>query len=817
MVGHAFALRVLCNGRLRHRLSRILILAVSLLFILVLASPMQAFAATPPSGNGSITVTLVTPAGVPANVALVGKSTYYATKAPTGTTATIVLSVSPDAYHVVANPVTSAGRFYTAAASMPEVPVSAVQSANLKVQYTLANSASDFHATTVGQTSIALAWTASAAYRIWVDRTTGTTPESAPGQGTHIPVLGSTANDSGLQPSTQYTYSLFTQYLSKWVGPMVLRVGTANAANPSQAVYVANPDTLILKPGDVVSASTTGGGVHVVLGDGTATPLIGAAVILPILPSLPGGFLGTVTAISTDGHGLDLVAGGLSDAFDYYSIHVPDISTLTASPAAVTPLGSPKLASPLLSPSSALSSCLGGSGTEEVQFTPSLALAGHFNGTIDKYIILGVDIPQGASLDMAVAATVSGAASVKTSATLNCSIPIPPLLVPITTAPVPISFYLDPIAQFTIGGALEVSNLGVAVTGGVQVSGHIGLTDGASFSASPIMKAVPLTPSVTANGAIGLKVGGQVIVGPGAGTPDAGVIAGLGGELDPIDASFGPVFSVNDANFNACLQTKVGFTRSLSLTAKAWLGNWDITKSFTLDALNGSTPYFGSPWYLPSGCQNAEPQPSSDLLGAGVTKIDDTIVGGSTQWGHLDGFAPGHTAWVLSTGNIADVIGSPSQFDSTNLGEPGDAALSALSGEPTFDAASYTVTLVPTGSTLHVKYVFASEEYPEYVGSAFNDVMAVFVNGVNCATVPGTNVPVSVNTVNDHTNSAYYVDNGTGAAGYATSMDGLTVPLTCSVPVTPGVPVTVKIAVADSSDGIYDSAVALLDKGIWSD
>jgi hypothetical protein len=28
---------------------------------------------------------------------------------------------------------------------------------------------------------------------------------------------------------------------------------------------------------------------------------------------------------------------------------------------------------------------------------------------------------------------------------------------------------------------------------------------------------------------------------------------------------------------------------------------------------------------------------------------------------------------------------------------------------------------------------------------------------------------------------------------------------------------TVKIAVADTSDHIYDSAVALVDKGIWSD
>jgi hypothetical protein len=49
-------------------------------------------------------------------------------------------------------------------------------------------------------------------------------------------------------------------------------------------------------------------------------------------------------------------------------------------------------------------------------------------------------------------------------------------------------------------------------------------------------------------------------------------------------------------------------------------------------------------------------------------------------------------------------------------------------------------------------------------------------------------------------------------------MDGLTTPLTCSVPVTPGEPlVTVRIAVADAGDRAFDSAVALLDGGIWSE
>jgi hypothetical protein len=47
-------------------------------------------------------------------------------------------------------------------------------------------------------------------------------------------------------------------------------------------------------------------------------------------------------------------------------------------------------------------------------------------------------------------------------------------------------------------------------------------------------------------------------------------------------------------------------------------------------------------------------------------------------------------------------------------------------------------------------------------------------------------------------------------------MDGLTEVLPCDVEVTPGLPVTVHIGVADW-DAYDDSAVALVDQGIWSD
>jgi hypothetical protein len=780
------------------------------------------------SGDGTLSVIINTPDGVPANVMLDGKTELVAAKPPPGATTTVTESIASGAYHVNLPPVNYNGARYVGGSSMPEAVVRPGQTTTLTVTYSAEDGARDLHVTAISQTGFTFAWTAAAGSKFSLRRSTGSAAPQSRSQGVEIPTNGTSAVDQGLIPGTQYSYALFAQNHSRWYGPLAITASTAPPPGSTSASYVAEPSTLIAKPSDVASVVTTGTGVQVVLSAQVPTPFLGAAIILPVMDTLPGGYLGVVSAISQDGRTIDLIAGGLSDAFDYYELSVDTFTTdpglLTGTVSGAPAAGATQSAvltavTKHLSPKTATASpaeCGGVDAGQKITFSPSLALGGHFKTKLDKYNFLGTSVPTGASLDMALTVKAVGAASIETGGDYKCELKLPSLFKMLTTDPVPMAVSLEPSAEFTIGGAVEESNIGETVTGGVQVSGSMTLKNGASFTGSTILDASPLTPEVKANGSIGLKLGGALTLGPGVGTKDAGVIAGVKGEIDPLDASFKAYYPVGDPNFNLCTEIKASFAAGLSLTAKAWLNGWSWSEDITVDALNGEWPYGGSPWDIPKGCNSPQNTPDS-LLGPGVSKVSDSTTGSAAQWGHVDGFVPGKKTWVLSTGLVSDAVGTPDQFASTNLGLPGDPDLTALAGYPTYDASSYEVTVIPAGSTLHVRYVFASEEYPEFVGSQFNDVMAIYVDGKNCAFVPGTSIPVSINTINDHTNSAYYVDNSTGAAGYGTTMDGLTVPLTCSVPVTPGQPVTVRIAVADTSDHIYDSAVALVDGGIWTD
>jgi hypothetical protein len=75
---------------------------------------------------------------------------------------------------------------------------------------------------------------------------------------------------------------------------------------------------------------------------------------------------------------------------------------------------------------------------------------------------------------------------------------------------------------------------------------------------------------------------------------------------------------------------------------------------------------------------------------------------------------------------------------------------------------------------------------------------------------------VTINTINPGRNGQIYVDNPNSAPVYDTQFDGFTQVLTCIATVTPGVSNTLRVAIADTSDFILDSAVFIESSGVTS-
>jgi hypothetical protein len=222
------------------------------------------------------------------------------------------------------------------------------------------------------------------------------------------------------------------------------------------------------------------------------------------------------------------------------------------------------------------------------------------------------------------------------------------------------------------------------------------------------------------------------------------------------------------------------------------------------------------------------------LVGAGVTVNNITYTGGPST---LAQFSNGNTTnlgltsgVVMCTGDYNQIPQAAVNLASVDLALPGDPDLAALTSNSSYDASVLQFDFFPLGDTIKFRYVFASEEYPDYVCSPYNDVFGFFVTGPNplggnyvsknIALIPGTALPVAINTVNSGTAgtgydpsgcvslgySSYFVNNGSGAT---IVFNGFTTVLTAWCLVTPCVNYHLKLAVSDVGDGVLDSGVFL--------
>jgi len=180
---------------------------------------------------------------------------------------------------------------------------------------------------------------------------------------------------------------------------------------------------------------------------------------------------------------------------------------------------------------------------------------------------------------------------------------------------------------------------------------------------------------------------------------------------------------------------------------------------------------------------------------------------------------------IMASGSVMNAIGPnnlTSAGNSTNSGS--DTQLAALiPGYTIYDAAVLEFDFIPLSDTIKFRYVFGSEEYPEFVNSSFNDVFGFFISGPNpnggnytnhnIALIPGTSLPVCIDNVNNGTsnggpctNCAYYVNN---TGGLTVQYDAFTTVLTAWARVFPCLTYHIKLGVADAGDHSYDSGVFL--------
>lgn len=224
---------------------------------------------------------------------------------------------------------------------------------------------------------------------------------------------------------------------------------------------------------------------------------------------------------------------------------------------------------------------------------------------------------------------------------------------------------------------------------------------------------------------------------------------------------------------------------------------------------------------LPTGRVDYE-MPAGDM--AVAVDLDPGHLVGASWVGSAAGFysaradftsfpRAGESYLVLSTGDASRVMGGTSgEFLSTNLGN--------RLGADRNDLTQVTFELRPPDSARCVAFdfVFLSEEYPEYVGSVYNDVFTAEL-GESFFTMHGNQVVAPNNVAYDTAGNLISVNTVLGLtnAPAGTRMDGATAPLVAVAPVQPDLDtgtVTLILSVQDIGDSVYDSAV-LVDDLRW--
>lgn len=195
-------------------------------------------------------------------------------------------------------------------------------------------------------------------------------------------------------------------------------------------------------------------------------------------------------------------------------------------------------------------------------------------------------------------------------------------------------------------------------------------------------------------------------------------------------------------------------------------------------------------------------------LNPGITITAATFTGDPTAAGLYSG-GPFNISdgIILASGDVLNALPpDESPGMTTDFGLPGcEYCDDIIPGYYSYDAAIFEITFdaCDACSSISFDFIFGSEEYPEYVGSSYNDVLGAYLNG-NQIAFDGTGAPITIN--GPFFSGAYVQTPPENGLEY----DGSTLKLTTTAPITPGSSGnTLVVVVCDAGDFALDSGVLL--------
>ncbi len=223
------------------------------------------------------------------------------------------------------------------------------------------------------------------------------------------------------------------------------------------------------------------------------------------------------------------------------------------------------------------------------------------------------------------------------------------------------------------------------------------------------------------------------------------------------------------------------------------------------------------------------------LLGNDITasniKFNGSTAAANTLMEQVGAFSNGentniglNSGILLATGNASIAVGPNNQAGASLLpatSSMGDPDLALLTTGIVKNTSIIEFDFVPIGQNLRLNFVFASEEYLEFVNTNHSDVFGFFISGPgisgpysgnaqNIAVLPNSTVPITIDTVNNLVNTGYYINNGTGSTPLVNTSieyDGFLKVIAAIANVQCGQTYHIKLAIANVGDNNFDSAV----------